>query len=56
VFPISELCCTGMTLRDYFAGQVISEVLNVDSIPHSVEIAYQIADSMLRARGNNIES
>ena len=50
----------GMTLRDWFAGQVISGNINdspdYDSDCRAIaELAYKIADAMLKAReeGNN---
>jgi hypothetical protein len=41
----------GMTLRDYFAGQVISNCLDgCTSFREAVDQAYEIADEMIRAR------
>lgn len=53
---------TGMTLRDYFAGQAVVGILSggfADTIPYSESeletevssIAYRIADAMLKGRG-----
>ena len=43
---------SGMSLRDYFAGQVapcfIAEMLDADSVAAA---AYRYADAMLKARG-----
>jgi hypothetical protein len=45
---------TGMTLRDYFAGQVIASVKGWHPADRqgksSAQIAYEIADAMLEAR------
>ena len=46
----------GMTLRDYFAGQVLANIasfeLTGDDHPDDVaEATYRIADAMLKARG-----
>ena len=41
---------SGMTLRDYFAGQVIVGHVNDGSPDKLAEYAYQIADAMLEAR------
>ena len=52
--------CDGMTLRDYFAGQAISQIIAVcanDTTHGMTEAdyfacrAYEIADAMLKARG-----
>jgi len=46
----------GMTLRDYFAGQVLSGmcVRKIHAPPDNyAEVAYQIADAMLKARENH---
>ena len=41
----------GMTLRDYFAGQALAGLSADPSIESDLgEIAYNIADSMIRAR------
>lgn len=58
---------TGMTLRDWFAGQALSGILTggfADTIPHddpeggrqAAEFAYQYADAMLRVRQSPQES
>lgn len=44
----------GMTLRDYFAGQVLAGQLASSSTPFDIFVAryaYRIADIMLEARG-----
>lgn len=44
----------GMTLRDYFAGQVLAGRLADSSTPFDIfaaRYAYRIADIMLEARG-----
>jgi hypothetical protein len=44
----------GMTLRDYFAGQVLAGRLSDSSTPFDIFVAryaYRIADIMLEARG-----
>jgi hypothetical protein len=47
----------GMTLRDYFAGQVITGVLSntplwndITTLQQSADFAYEIADDLLIAR------
>lgn len=45
----------GMSLRDYFAGQVVATILNGTSKPlemlsHVAKTAYQMADAMLAER------
>jgi len=49
----------GMTLRDYFAGQVIVGIVSntvlwerIDTIEHSAELAYDIAEQLLIERQN----
>jgi hypothetical protein len=45
---------TGMTLRDWFAGQALAGLLrdgiDVHGIGDSAYLAYEMADAMLRAR------
>lgn len=42
---------TGMTLRDYFAGQVLIGLINVEESPEiTSKIAYKVADGMLKER------
>jgi len=44
---------SGMTLRDYFAGQVITQYFNTwDGLPDEdvAKAAYTIADAMLKVR------
>ena len=53
--PRERILQGGMTLRDYFAGQIMVGLTTRSTygqIPNSV-LAYQIADAMLIARGNN---
>lgn len=59
-FPSSHTYDSGMSLRDWFAGQVIPVIaasrplLNVatmDEIESMGRCAYQIADAMIAARG-----
>jgi len=43
----------GMSLRDYFAGQVVAGIRESDrceSYPHAAEQAYRLADAMIKAR------
>ena len=45
---------TGMTLRDYFAGQALQGLIARSSTPFDIfaaRYAYRIADIMLEARG-----
>lgn len=51
----STLAYSGMTLRDYFAakamtGLLTAEIVGEYSNEHVAEIAYRIADAMLKAR------
>ena len=50
---------TGMTLRDYFAGQAVTRLMSADGVVPDVgrmaEYAYRIADAMLKARGGGDE-
>ena len=46
---------TGMTLRDYFAGQALTGLLTAELVgdysnEHVADISYRIADAMLKAR------
>jgi hypothetical protein len=41
----------GMTLRDYFAAKAINEVGWYNNINQSAIMAYEIADALLKARG-----
>ena len=52
--------CDGMTLRDYFAGQAISQIIaacandtthGMTKADYFAGRAYEIADAMLKARG-----
>jgi hypothetical protein len=40
----------GMSLRDYFAGQVIGLYLTQDSPKIAARLAYKLADDMIEAR------
>lgn len=42
----------GMTLRDYFAAKAMEGLINqqVEVIPTLAQMAYEIADAMLKAR------
>lgn len=55
-FPFSELNggdYSGMTLRDWFAGQALAGVLDRVSDPDEVSArCYRIADAMLAARNS----
>lgn len=49
--------CDGMTLRDYFAAKAVSAVWNRlsdmpadEAVDFTAEIAYKIADAMLKER------
>ena len=55
VTDVVELPSTGMSLRDYFAGQVIAcvygDYLDAEPSPQEIaKIAYEIADAMLAER------
>ena len=52
-FPV-DISIPGMTLRDYFAGQVIPSLIPDPqmSIKIQVEDAYRIADAMIKERSN----
>ena len=62
-FPVADLSktqCSGMTLRDYFAGQSVAVVYQQWMIEsrdfdncaqRMAEECYMIADAMLKARG-----
>lgn len=41
---------TGMTLRDWFAGQALMGMLANTSMPVSADVAYAHADAMLEER------
>ena len=55
-FDLELVQAEGMTLRDWFAGQVISSVKGWHPADKrgrsSAVIAYEIADDMIKARGN----
>ena len=53
--------CDGMTLRDYFAGRAISQIIatcandtthGMTKADYFAGRAYEIADAMLKARGD----
>ena len=54
VYDKNTLNAEGMTLRDYFAGQIISQYVNkintIDSMYIYIEQAYEIADAMIAER------
>jgi hypothetical protein len=45
----------GMTLRDYFAGQVLPRLMGTGDIQECVKSAYKWADAMLEQRENKDE-
>jgi hypothetical protein len=50
--------CAGMTLRDYFAGQVIERISGkyigtAEMMDQASREAYMLADSMIKAREGN---
>lgn len=55
-FDDGEAVCTGMTLRDYFAGQALVGIVNVFGPIKDAEVktmakaSYEYADAMLEAR------
>jgi len=54
-FPTNHPAHEGMTLRDYFAGQVLAGRRANSSTPFDIYVAkyaYHIADIMLEARDN----
>lgn len=42
---------SGMSLRDYFAGQALGGLAHDVSIRQIGDVAYEYADAMLKARG-----
>ena len=51
--------CTGMTLRDWFAGQALEGQAHRFDHPHNhrellAKDCYEIADAMLKARSANV--
>lgn len=51
--------CTGMTLRDWFAGQALEGQAHRFDHPHNhrellAKDCYEIADAMIRARSANV--
>lgn len=54
-FPVTDYCDekpSGMTLRDYFAGQALAGLLHTPPFDAetNARIAYQVADAMLAER------
>lgn len=55
--PRNRISCGGMTLRDWFAGQALgfgfdwTNVHETGGYAEAAQVAYQIADAMLAARG-----
>jgi len=51
-FPLSHegMYQQGMTLRDYFAGQVLADCYKQLCIDEAVVYAYKVADAMLKER------
>jgi hypothetical protein len=48
---------SGMTLRDYFAGEAVSSIMTAfinnpekDALVQGAELAYMLADAMMKAR------
>ena len=41
----------GMTLRDYFAAKAMQALMPTNYIDSNAKVAYQMADAMLKARG-----
>ena len=59
-FPCQPGGDTGMTMRDYFAGQAVSQIIatcahdtkhGMSKADYFAGRAYEIADAMLKARG-----
>ena len=48
----SKLPLSGMTLRDYFAAKAMQALLAYEesTLQNDAEVAYQMADAMLKAR------
>lgn len=44
---------SGMDLRDYFAGQVISAFTATHGYATAAKFAYQLADEMMKARNDS---
>ena len=45
----------GMSLRDYFAAQVVGQLLQTQTFNAAAERAYQIADAMIAERNKGKE-
>ena len=41
---------TGMSLRDWFAGQAIAHIAGIRPAAVAAQMAYELADAMLEAR------
>ena len=56
VQPDFQWAESGMTLRDWFAGQALAGILanpaRLDNLVNTTEGAYTIADAMIKSRGN----
>jgi hypothetical protein len=51
-----DVTCTGMTLRDYFAAKAMQAIVSRKDFEFddtAWENAYDIADAMIKTRGNN---
>jgi hypothetical protein len=49
-FPQPNNPARGMTLRDWFAGQAMPELIGFGSPENGAKVAYEWADAMLKAR------
>jgi hypothetical protein len=48
----SDLTCTGMTLRDYFAAKAMQALIDNDGLFSEIPTqAYALANAMLKVRG-----
>ena len=58
-FPMSEGDWSGMSLRDWFAGQALAGLMASPNGPRlvkeAVDASYHAADTMLRARERGLE-
>jgi hypothetical protein len=55
-FPYTGAGSDGMDLRDYFAAKAMQGLLaseTYDPVPQIVRNAYEIADAMMKERGNH---
>jgi hypothetical protein len=53
VSPSEILPSEGMTLRDYFAAKAMQEYVGANTQEQGARKAYEWADAMLKARGND---